>query len=200
MMMRLTRALDDLLFRLQHVAYPTLREEYAPQCCIAAAAILTRIFDIYGYRATVIPVSVMIVNAQMAKILKQGIEIPDDPEKRAMFFDVTKAWGVGICPASAINEATYGGHLLLRVKEFLVDTTIKQAERPLKFIHLPEMIVCDMAHNLCTRGYLSLAIGSCVVTYTRIQDESYRTAPDWRRRATPFPETVRKIIQRVEAI
>jgi len=196
----------ELIERLAPVAYPALCEEYLPTCCIAAAAILTRVFREYGYRAEVIPATVRIYNAGMVKLLRDRVRIPDDEERREMFFELHKAWGVGIVPASAKVSALqdrrgggYGGHLLLRVNRFLIDPTIRQAERPDKDINLPDMLYYPHAEEFAQSGRLAVEVNGCHVFYDRIDDMSYRSAPDWNRRSTPYPETVQKIIQRITA-
>lgn len=152
------------------------------------------------------PVAVYVYNAAMQHLMANGKEIPDDRAQRRLLFDLTGAWGVGIVPASAALSALgdvpyggYGGHLILCVGEFTVDTTIQQTQRPDKGILLPPMLSTQFAAELMSAGRLILEVGDCKVIYDRIADESYRDAPDWKRRSTPYPETVRKIIARVEA-
>jgi hypothetical protein len=199
---RRQRNLKEIVDSLAPVVYPALREEYTRDCCIAAAAILTRVFDEYGYRAEVVPVTVHIFNAAMVSLINKG-PLPDDETQRHMLFDLTGAHGVGIVPASATLSAAsrvrgggYGGHLLLRVENWLIDATIRQAERLEKKMPLPNMIAVDRADQLERNGRLNLSVGSCELVYARIHDQSYRTAPDWTRRSTPYPETVRKILAR----
>lgn len=199
------RDLPDLLKRLAPITYPALCEEYTFDCCIAAASILKRVFKQHGHQAEVIPVTVAVFNAAMLKLLSHG-PLPKDRQQRAMLMELSGAWGVGIQPASAVLSVLsdrrgggYGGHLLLRVEDYLVDATIKQVDRPDKGIVMPPMIVTRGATRLLAENKLHIEIDGCVVTYETLNDQSYRTAPDWVRRSTPFPETVRKIISRVEA-
>jgi hypothetical protein len=203
--MKRSLSLPELFDRLSDVVYPALLEAYRPDCCIAAAAILTRVFDHFGYRANVIPVSVEIYNAAMLKAFRANVNIPpaSEPAKREMFFELTGAWGIGIFPGGAVRDRRgrpgYGGHLLVYVERFLVDATIKQAERPEKNVILPNMIVVgEAADRLVRQGSVSLQVGDCAIRYKKIDNESYRTAPDWTRRTTPFPETVRRILSRVD--
>jgi hypothetical protein len=199
----MTDRLAALLDRLADVAYPALRERYRADCCVAAAAILKRVFEVYGFKSEVIPVAVEIYNAQMDKLLRQGTRLPEDRERREMFFDLTGAWSVGLMPSGpaplAINDQRgggFGGHLILHVEDCLIDATIKQADRPHKQIVLPELVVTEAAH-LVSDGVMHLRVNDCAVVYRRIDDHSYRSAPDWRRRTTPFPETVRTILAKI---
>jgi hypothetical protein len=197
------RDLPDLIRSLGPVAYATLLEAYRPDCCIAAAAILTRVFAEYGYRAEPVSVSLEVYNAAMMKLLEKGVEIPptSEPERRAMLFDLTGAWGVGVIPGlnrDLRGRPGYAGHLVLRVKQYLVDATIQQAQRPQKQIVLPALLATPHAEQLLRQGRVTLAVNGCAVRYARIDDQSYRVAPDWQRRSKPYPETVRKILARLE--
>jgi hypothetical protein len=180
-------------------------ESYTRDCCIAAAAILTRVFDEYGHKAQVIPVTVEVYNAPMVHLFKHGFKLPDDKARRKALFELTGAHGVGIVPASAMLSALskargggFGGHLLLRVENFLIDSTIKQVDRPEHNMLMPDLIAVEHAEDLLRDRELRLDVGGCMVVYKPLGDQSYRTAPDWVRRTSPYPETVRKIIARLE--
>jgi hypothetical protein len=200
--MRKKRELKDLISRLAPVVYPAMREEYTHDCCIAAASILKRVFAIYGYRAIEVPTQLEVYNAAMVKALDSQVRIPDKGPARERFFDITGAWGIGItresqAVAAAKGIASFGGHLIIKVGPYLLDPTIQQCNRPEKKIVLPPMLATRAA-EFVRDGTVDLSCGSCVVRYTLTDNFTYRSAPDWKRRTTPFPETVRKIIDRVE--
>ena len=198
--------LSTLLERLAPVAYPTLREHYAHNCCIAAGAVLTGVFAEYGFKAEPVPVTVEVYNAAMVDLLASGFPLPEDRQLRQLLFDLAGAWSVGIVPASAgvvpcvdsrkpgIN---YGGHLLLKVGHTLVDTTLRQAERPEKKILLPEMVWTNSAGELARAGHITLEVNGRHVVYRLLNDDSYRHSPAWHRRSAPYPETVQKILSRI---
>ncbi len=87
--------------------------------------------------------------------------------------------------------------MLLRVNVYVVDATIRQAELPEKDIVLPDMVVTRNAEVLVRDGKLLLEVNGCHLIYRPIEDESYRTAPDWKRRTNPYRQTVQKILQRI---
>lgn len=198
--------LPDLIRSLAPVAYPALCEHYTPDCCIAAAAILTRVFREFGYRAEPVPVGLEVYNTAMMNALERGVAIPgpDEPERRDLFFDLTGAWGVGVLPGMVgfdrKGRPGYGGHMILRVKGYLVDATIQQAQRPAKQIELPALLATPHAADLVRNGHVTLEVNQCAVRYSLLNNQTYRTAPDWQRRSTPYPEVVRKILTRLEAI
>jgi len=198
--------LPELLERLAPVAYPTLREFYRHDCCIAAAAILIRVFEHYGFEANAIPVTLQIYNAPMVKLLMNEAPLPEDPDRRAKLFELTGAWGIGVVPAAStlatlngVPGGGYGGHLLVRVKEFLIDATLAQATRPDKQIVLPQLLATPHAFELLNSNAVSLEVNGCAVVYRLSSDETYLEAPDWKRRTFPVPETLKRILIRLEA-
>jgi hypothetical protein len=126
------------------------------------------------------------------------VTIPSDPTGRELFFAVTGAWSIGILPGMT-PPGGYAGHLILRVGPYLVDASIKQCERPDKQMELPCLLATRQAERLLAQGQLAIDVGPCVLRYTLIEPEQdYRRSPDWVRRTTPFPETVKKIMARLE--
>jgi hypothetical protein len=206
------RELRELIARLAPVVWPALREEYTPDCCIAAAAILKRVFALYGYASEAMPVTVRIYNAAMLKLISNGRPLPDDHAALQRLFNLTGAWGLGILPESARTDipitfaseraalgGRFGGHLVLRVREYIIDAALGQADRPHKQIHIPSLICGQVFPEfMAGNAPLELNVRGCMVSYGRLNDYTFRSAPDWRRRATPFPETVHKIIERIE--
>jgi hypothetical protein len=198
----MTGRLTALLDRLAPVVWPTLRERYRADCCVAAAAILKQVFAKHGFSAEVVPVTVEIFNAAMDRLLRKA-PLPDNREQREKLLDITGAWSVGILPPGpaplAIRDARgggYGGHLALHVEDVIIDAAIRQADRPHKGIVMPDMLVTE-AKDLLAEGAAYLRVNDCTIVYRRIDDHSYRSAPDWNRRTTPYPETLRGILQRI---
>src|SRR5262245_54487800 len=93
----------NLMHRLRAVSWDAMREYYAANCCIAACSIMTRVLDIYGYRAEPIPVSAWIYNERAVKFLlsHESLNMPTDPVKLERYFDLTGIWGIAIIPESA---------------------------------------------------------------------------------------------------
>lgn len=199
------RTLDDLLQRMAPVARPVLLEHWVPNCCIAGCAVLARVFRFYGYTSEPVPVKVEAYNAKMLEIIRKGSPIPErgDPNRR-LWFDLTGAYGIGIMPESAdimhnVPGGGYGGHLVLRVKNVMVDATIAQASRPGAGIVFPEFgtwpatVEFLQGERLC----LQLEQGGAAVM-TRIDDYSFRRAPDWtakEKHLAPMNEIIRGIEQ-----
>lgn len=204
-MARVKRDFNDLLRRLDGVVWAALREEYAASCCIAACAVLRRVFDYYGYSSEPVPCNVYIYNGACSNMLDRGTRIPDDPAEKRRLYALTGAWAVGITEESETAGAPvpggrFGGHLLLRVRDALIDSTLKQADRPAHKIVLPNFLSMRNAPgNFAGDRRIELTVNGCWIVYDQTSNYKFRHAPDWLRRTTPYPETVRRIIERVEA-
>jgi hypothetical protein len=204
MMARVKREFNDLLRRLDGVAWGALREEYTPDCCIAACAVLRRVFDYYGHTAEPVPCNVYIFNAVCARLLER-CGVPSNAEARRKLYALTGAHSVGITEESEfagapVKGGRFGGHLVLRVRDALVDATLKQADRPAHKIMLPDFLTLRNApRNFAGDRRIELTVNGCWLVYDESNNQKFRHAPDWLRRTTPYPETVRRIIERVEA-
>jgi hypothetical protein len=200
---RRRRNLDDLLQRRAPVARPVLLDYSLPNCCIAACAILGRVFRWYGYDSEPIPVRVHAYNAKMLEIIAKGQAIParGDPQ-RQLWFDLTGAYGIGIMPESAdlmrgVPGGGWGGHLVLRVKDRIVDASIAQASRPGAGIEFPDFLTfpADPEFLAGADHALQLARGGLAIL-SRLEDRDWRSAPDWthgQRQLEPMNEIIRRV-------
>jgi hypothetical protein len=200
-MPRKKRELKDLIERLAPVVRPAILEIATPDSCIVTAAILRRVFQFYGYESQVIPTAVYIYNAQMVKLLGSGAKFPESTDERRKLFALTGAWGIGITPESKVASGGhgFGGHLVLRVGNAMIDASLQQADRPHRGIHIPPFIAVESS-GLTEYRPREVWLGDTLVVYRRIDDFSFKKAPDWQRRTSPFPETVSKIIRQVEGV
>ena len=183
--------------------------EFTPDCCIATCRVLGRVFESFEYYAEAVPVSVYIFNAQMASLLTTGAPIPDEPFARRKLFDSTGAWSVGITRKSAdvnpdVIGGRYGGHLVLRVMNTLVDASLQQADRPQYGIVLPALIAFSpqkpvfFTHRRTGGKRCGISVNGCEIVYERIKDYSFSNSPDWLRTGPPNSDVIRKIINEVE--
>ena len=158
--------LNDLLRAVAAVTWPTLREEYLPTCCIAGVRVLMKVFELYGYNSEPIPVQVHIFNKPMVRLLATGNPMPDDHRERLRLWEITGAWGIGIVPQSAVINALkghegggYGGHLVLRVKDVLIDPTLQQAHRPERNVNITETVLARYDQDFLNGGRLPIEGG-----------------------------------------
>lgn len=195
-------ALDDLVAALAPIVRPVMLRHFVPNCCVATCSVLRRVFDHYGYASEALPVTVFVFNAKMVEALKNNT-VPEvgDP-RRALWFKITGAHGIGIMPESATLSAlkgvdAFGGHLVLRVRDLLVDASIAQASRPALQINLPLLVATTATDDFMRGKLLAVNVHGCAVQYHRLNNYSFRTAPDWRERAR-FVEPLREILAQLE--
>jgi hypothetical protein len=197
----MTPRLADLLARLEPVVREEMLKVAVPNCCVATVAVLCRVFKHHGFKPRALPVTVVIQNPKMVRLLASGARIPDDPEATRRWFKATGAHSIGIVPESALASRmrgyeAYGGHLLCHVQDVLVDASLDQASRPEHGIRIPPfMAVHATAPFLRGDGMLVGKVHGCEVQYRPLRDQSWRSAPDWidERR---YRETVNAILKR----
>jgi len=185
-------------------------KEFTPDCCIATCRVLHQVFESFGYYADAVPVDVYIFNAPMAALLRDGVEIPtDDPVARRKLFDATGAWGVGITRLSAdvgapVVGGRYGGHLVLRVMNTLIDASLQQADRPQYGIALPSLIAFSpdvqafFTQKRTGDKRCGISVNRCEIIYQRMKDYSFRRSPDWLRSGSPYTDVIRSIVMQAE--
>jgi hypothetical protein len=195
--------LEVLLKAMEPVVWPTLRERFRADCCVAACRILREVFADYGYRAQQVPMQLFVFNAPMRAMLDAKTAFPDDPAERTAFFDEHGAWSVGIGPHlndGPLKPDGYRGHLVLNVEGVLVDPSLQQAQRAAKGILLPLLLWFQPHQGFFAKPKgqrTSGMIGDCLVAYRRIRDDSYLTGRNWREKHAGVPETYFKIARLV---
>jgi len=197
--------LNALLEALMPVVRPTMLKHFTPDCCIATCRVLRKAFNVFGYDAEAVPVSVFIFNENMAGLLKDGVSIPTDRSARKELLDGTGAWSVGITRQSAevgapVVGGRFGGHLVLRVMNTLVDASLQQADRPERGIVLPPLLSFVPQKPIFftqkkTRGKrCGVSVNGCEIVYERLKDYSFRKAPDWLRGGSPYTDVTSSIV------
>jgi hypothetical protein len=195
--------LTDLLETLKPIVRPLMLRHFTANCCIATSRMLRDIFEHYGYRARAVPTTVEILNAAMLRLLDSGEAFPEDRDERIAFFgERGNAWGVGIQPSETMKQSAFGGHLVLSVNGLLVDGSLSQANRPEKQIELPSLLWFRPEQSFFAtkpkRQLTAGMIGECGMRYRRLDDETYRTSPNWRQRHAGVPEVYAQIVTLAE--
>jgi hypothetical protein len=190
--------------RLQALA-PIVREEilkdFAPDCCIATAAILRRVFRHFHFDTTPIPVHVFVFNAAYLKLRASGVPFPDDADELRALFDRTGAYSMGVTEESALvgGPGKWAGHMLTLVQDVLVDASLDQFNRPQHNIVLPSFItVPARTAFLEYRSQLAGTSNGCEIVYKRTRDNAWRSAPDWTNESRAR-RAVNAIIGRVDS-
>jgi hypothetical protein len=202
--------LPVLLAALKPVVRTEMLKQFTPDCCIATCRILQHVFTFFGYKSEPLPVSAYIYNKAMVDLLCTGVELPTEPPARRELFDRTGAWGIGITQQSAdigapVPGRRFGGHVVLRVMNTLVDASLQQADRPDKGIALPPMLAFSPKEPVFFsqkrfRGKrCGVGVNGCEIVYERLSDYSFRQAPDWTRKGQPYGQVTHSIVMRTSA-
>ena len=154
---------------------------FGADSCIAATRIVVDVLKRFDTRAEALTVQVMVVNRAFLERAKREVP-PHERYELERWYLESGAYTVGI----GVGEAEPGkwpGHLVAVVKrEFLVDVTLDQANRPARDILLPPYLVATVSDKFL-KGRIDLPIpiasGSGVIYYPFPTDRSYRVSPLW---------------------
>lgn len=201
------RELEEILPHLDKVVRPVMLQRCVSNCCIATVSALRQVLRQYGHRSEPLPCEVRIYNPELARRMKLGQRIPEDPD--ATWFKITGCYSLGIIRESAnvgppIPGGRFGGHLALFVpvenSGLIIDASIAQASRPQYNIKLPQMLrISDvsLASLKKERCRVRVEVNGCLLDYTPIlDDQTFRTAVDWREGTHQW--AVAQIINRTE--
>jgi hypothetical protein len=193
--------LSDLLDRLAPVVREEVRRDFLPNCCIATAAILRRVFRHFRFDSSPVPVEVAVRNARLVELLRRGCSVPADPDRMHHWFKSTGAYSVGITRDSPnpFLGGGFSGHLVTRVADVLVDASLDQCNRPQHGIKLPPFIVTNIALDFEAGKAQAGFVDGCEVIFQRLRgDNTWRTSPDWTNEDRAR-RAVNAIIERVRA-
>jgi hypothetical protein len=175
----MTPQLDRLLASLAPIVRDEILKDFAPDCCIATAAILRRVFRHFHLDTTPIPVSVHIFNAAYLKLRRAGVPFPDDPAELHELMDRTEAVAIGITEES-VHPGKWPGHMLVLVEDVLVDASLDFCNRPEHNITLPSfMTMPSRPPFLEFRSQLARMVNGCEIVYRRSHDNAWLSDPDW---------------------
>jgi hypothetical protein len=191
------KELDRLLDTLAPIVRDEILKDFAPDCCIATAAILGRVFRHFHFDTTPIPVYVNIFNAAYLKLRRMGVPFPDDPAELRELMDRTGASAVTI--AESGHPGKWPGHMLVLVQDVLVDASLDFCNRPEHSITIPPFMTTPARPTfLKYRSQLASTVNACEIVYRRSHDYSWRSAPDWTNESRAR-RAVNAIIGRVDS-
>jgi hypothetical protein len=172
------KELDRLLESLAPIVRDEILKDFAPDCCIATAAILRRVFRHFHFETTPIPVYVNIFNAAYLKLRRTGVPFPDDPTELRELMDRTGASAVTITEFA--HPGKWPGHMLTLVKDILVDASLDFCNRTEHNITIPAFMTMP-AHSpfLEFRSQLARTVNGCEIVYRRSRDKAWLGNPDW---------------------
>ena len=190
------KELDRLLESLAPIVRDEILKDFAPDCCIATAAI-RRVFRHFHFETTPIPVHVHIFNQAYLK-LRTGVPFPGDPSELHELMNRTGASAVAI-NAESVHSGKWPGHMLVLVKDILVDASLDQFNRREHDITIPPFMTMP-AHPsfLEFRSQLARTENGCEIVYRRSRDKAWLSDPDWTNESRAR-RAVNAIIGRVDS-
>jgi hypothetical protein len=166
----------------------------APNCCIATTAVLKRAMTHFHYTSTPVPVELFVENAEMMRAVDSGAVIPTTEPEREEWFEMNKAYAIGVTRNS---PGDFAGHLVLAIPGILIDASLNQCDRPLWNIRLPKMATIRTIPEFYEGKALACVMNGSRVTYRKIIDSAWRTAPDWTSELH-YREALNLILKRTE--
>jgi hypothetical protein len=175
--------LDYLLDKLAPVVRTEMLRRFDPDCCIATAAVLKRVFRYYDMEAHAIPAQVVISNPVAAEFARRGLPEPEMRDTK-LWRDIVGFYRLAITPASAMimsaQEPGFGGHVIVLVRGILIDASLDQASRPRWKITIPSFLHFEATPEFLHHGAkMVVAANDCAIEYSRLADQSFKSAPDW---------------------
>ncbi len=170
--------LDRLLESLAPIVRDEILKDFAPDCCIATAAILRRVFRHFHFDTSPIPVYVHIFNAAYLKLRGTGVPFPDDPAEMRELMDRTGASAVAIGESG--HPGKWPGHMLVLVQDVLVDASLDFCNRTEHSITIPPFMTTPARPAFLEyRSQLARIVNGCEIVYRRSRDNAWLGDPDW---------------------
>lgn len=145
--------------------------------CILSTRIAIEVARYFGVDAQPTPVQVILYNAPFAKHVACDFTDVEDPAHPETWGD--ESWSVGIGCGAPARIGGWDGHLIALAQGCYADFSISQAERIERNIVTGEALVGPWDGRSRAWKAVSETTGT-VIEYRRIDDDSWRSAPDWR--------------------
>lgn len=196
--------MNDILERYASIA-PTIIDAHfkTPDYCIGAAKIAVEALRYFGLTVEPLPVKVVIENAKWRKMLVEWIEAGN--KAKDLTRDVTGPWaneggyavGIGYGPP---QPGRWDGHLTALIdNQYIVDTALRQANRPQYGIEMPECAIIGLPENFMAGGrhFCGESESGTLLFYEYNDNFLFKQAPDWKRE---YRSEVGEIIRKINAV
>jgi len=202
----MTTGLEVLLKLLRPVAREQIERGLGhPETCIPTSRILQAVLGHFGFQSIPVATEVNVYNGIFAEMIKSfGGQRPTPEqikpwqEKGAFSVRISSEMATADVPISGTG---WDGHLILRVEDIVLDGSIEMCNRSTKNIILPKLLWVSVDENwdVGKREAGGTLPNGCEVSYTKINDQSWRSTPYW---TEPFDGRMRsianEIVSRVE--
>lgn len=166
--------LEVVFGALSEVGQPALLESFQPRCCIAAARLAMTVFEWTGYSARPQPMWARAGNAMFSDAVLHSIPLDRWEDAGVRYVEIDTSG----------NSGGYPGHLVVIVRDHLVDLSSSQFARPEKGIDVPATVILDLPGDWETKPIMKrLDDGGALLYRVHDVDHDYRKSPDWRFRS-----------------
>jgi len=167
--------------------WPEIRKDHTPDCCLPACQVVKNLLKRYGYHGELVQVTLAVWNQKMwAKAASGGtLETAEEIERWRREGCYSVIIGHPLEPRA---PGKIGCHFVVKATDgrqnLLLDTSLKQAERPRQDIFLPVGLMGSYALDEApaVEFQFEQVVGKRVyLTYTLREkpDDFYKTSPDW---------------------
>ena len=155
---------------LMEYARPEILTTHRPDSCIASTAVGIRVLERFGIGAWPVPVHAVAMNAQYVAMMNEvatnkeenpDAEMPEEAQRQWM---ERGAWSVELSNLPSRADGFDGGHLVIGIKDHLVDLSIDQASRPHKGIPL-EPLAIDCPQSFYEGERIWRHVGTAILVY-----------------------------------
>lgn len=177
------------------LAYPEIRKDFRPDCCIAASLIALKVFRHFGIRSQVVVARAIILNEAFVNRWRKEERFPST-EEIEQWHREDGSHSIGVGYGGQEGPKKWAGHLVTVVEnKLLVDASIAQAERQRHNIYLPGVLVAPVTQKfLSGRGNFGFLHNRLMIAYEPDwKDRSYKRAPDWLEQKRTDPAVARII-------
>lgn len=170
-----------VLFRkLGPLIAPSLEQAFGRRdLCIVATRIAIEVAAYYGVAAQPMAVRTVLYNKAFAAHVANNFADVEDKSRPSSWGD--DSWSVGIGCGKAPEPGRWDGHLIAVTDDIFADFSIQQAERLEHGIYTGPALVGPLRDAEKCWKAVHEPTGT-VIEYSRIEDKSWRAAPDWRDR------------------
>ena len=177
-----------------------LRRYFREDSCINSTRVLLEVFRALRLDASPFSVRAMIFSGGFAQRAGREMRLPDTAEELRSWLAEPNVYSVGLGFGGIdMPKDGWPGHLVLRAgQDHLLDSTIGQASRPSRGIHMPEMLVLHDVPERFWRGrdviVREMPDGSIVRYEPRPRNNGYLGSPGWQLRPGIEEAAYREII------
>jgi hypothetical protein len=184
---------DVLLADIAGAARAAVLRDYTETSCILTTRVIIETCRYFGIAARPQAVTVQAFNPQAWDLAQRKVPLADWPPE---------AHSLGIIRRSPVAAGVWNGHLVAVTDSppFLLDGSLDQASRPKAGIDLRPLVVQLPDGGMAPAGQQLRFTrhDGVVIIYEKLDDPSWRTSRNWRRRAPEVRDVTGRAVRAVK--